>query len=349
MNNSTGSNDTELSLSDVDIWLRAVQGCVVGVLLGFSLVGNGIALFLICRYKQLRYRSILAAVGLMVVDLLMPVALHLPSLASIIAGMWPFGDIGCTILGYVLLSLLQVRWLEATVVVLDRFLVIVFPFFYMRWSKHILIALTVAAWLIPFAIFFPAAVGYGFGRFTFRTTTATCAVFCGEDQACYYFYAIEFSLFVCVGGLLPTVLYFILYCIGRRKSGASIRTLGTYTSDTQAETRKRSRTLSFQTARDRRATVTFAIVFFTLLVTQLPELIFSVTRRTDLYSLIPIFVHFIAIDIYLISPALDPVVIMRNRDFRNAMARMLGHRAEASHGIAPLPVQHYNLPPLPST
>ena len=90
-------------------------------------------------------------------------------------------------------------------------------------------------------------------------------------------------------------------------------------------------------------------IFHSILFTQLPELIFSVTRRTDLYSLIPIFVHFIAIDIYLISPALDPVVIMRNRDFRNAMARMLGHRSEASHGIAPLPVQHYNLPPLPST
>jgi len=113
VNNSTGSNDTELSLSDVDVWLRAVQGCVVGVLLGFSLVGNGIALSLICRYKQLRYRSILVAVGLMVVDLLMPVVLHLPMLASITAGMWPFEDIGCTILGYIFLSLLLVRWLEA--------------------------------------------------------------------------------------------------------------------------------------------------------------------------------------------------------------------------------------------
>ena len=334
MNNSTGSNDTELSLIDVDIWLRAVQGCVVGVLLGFSLVGNGIALFLICRYKQLRYRSILVAVGLVLVDLLMPVVLHLPMLASIIAGMWPFGDIGCTILGYIFLCLLQVRWLETTVVVLDRLLVIVFPFFYMRWSKQILIALTVAAWLIPFAVSFPTALGYGFGTFAFRTTFATCTVFCGEDQGCYYFIAVEFSLFVCVGGLLPTGLYFILYCIGRRKSGASIRTLGTYTSDTQAETRKGSRVLSFQTARDRRATVTFAIVFFTLLVTQLPELIFSTTRRLDFYSRIPIYVHFIVLNIYLISPALDPIVIMRNRDFRNAMAHMLGrHRSEASHSI----------------
>jgi len=341
MNNSTGSNDTELSLSDVDVWLRAVQGCVVGVLLGFSLVGNGIALSLICRYKQLRYRSILVAVGLVVVDLLMPVVVHLPMLASIIAGMWPFGDIGCTILGYVLLSLLQVRWLEATVVVLDRFLVIVFPFFYMRWSKHILIALTVAAWLIPIAVSFPAAVG--FGRFTFRTTTTICAVFCGEDQACFYFYVVEFSLFVCVGGLLPTVLYFILYCIGRRKSGASIWRLGTHTSDTATTSRRgfradrRNSILSFQTARDKRATVTFAIIFFALLVTQLPQLIFSTTRRTDFYSLIPIYVHFIAIDIFLISPALDPIVIMRNRDFRNAMARMLGrHRSHRSYQPRPV-------------
>ena len=332
MNNSTGSNDTELSLSDVEVWLRAVHGCVVGVLLGFSLVGNGIALFLICRYKQLRYRSILAAVGLMVVDLLMPVFLHLPTLASIIAGMWPFGDIGCTILGYVLLCLLQVRWLEMTVVVLDRFLVIVFPFFYMRWSKHILIALTVAAWLIPIAVSFPAAVG--FGRFTFRITTTICAVFCGEDPTCFYFYVVQFSLFVCVGGLLPTGLYFILYCIGRRKSGASIWRLGTHTSDTAtrgSRADRRNSILSFQTARDRRATVTFAIIFFALPVTQLPELIFSTIRRLDFYSRIPIYVHFIVIDIFLISPALDPIVIMRNRDFRNAMARMLGrHRSEAS-------------------
>ena len=335
MNNSTGSNNTELSLSDVDVWLRAVHGCVVGVLLGFSLVGNGIALFLICRYKQLRYRSILVAVGLIVVDLLVPVVLHLPSLVSIIAGTWPFGDIGCTILGYTIVCLLQVRWLETIVVVLDRFLLIVFPFFYIRWSKLILIALTVAAWIIPVASSLPAAVG--FGRFTFRTTITFCTVFCGEDQACFYFYVVQFGSFVCVGALLPTGLYFILYCIGRKKSGDNIQTLGTHTSDARTATRRASRTdrrnsiLSFQTARDRRAMVTFAIIFFALLVTQIPELILSGTRRTEFYSLVPIYVHFIVIDIFLISPALDPIVIMRNRDFRKAMAHVLGrHHTEAS-------------------
>ena len=183
MNNGSDSLNTTLEpdIADVQEWLRAVHGTVVAVFLVASLAANLLLLYLVWKYPQLRYRSILVSLGVVIVDLLLPIFMHLQALTASIAGRWPFEDEGCIFFGYVLQCLLYVRWLTTGVIALDRFLVIMFPFWYSHWSKPLLITLTVLVWVVPLASNLPALVG--FGRYSFRSTLTFCSVDCPEGSS----------------------------------------------------------------------------------------------------------------------------------------------------------------------
>ena len=353
MNNSSDQSPTlDPDFADVQEWLRAVHGTVVAVLLVASLAGNLLLLYLVWKYRQLRYRSILVSLGVVIVDLLLPIFMHLQALISTIAGRWPLEDEGCVFFGYVLLCLQYVRWLNTGVIAIDRFLVIVFPFWYRRWSKPLLIALTVLAWVVPLASNLSAVVG--FGEFHFRSTLTFCTVNCpeGSSEGCLRYYTFAFGFYLSLGGFLPTVLYLSLYCLGRRKKWTALKRMGTLsdiplpkvdslamngdTKATQPLSRLRSRSLqlrrssstSSQQARDRRAAVTFVAIFITLIGTQVPIFIMQVSRRNfvALYTGLPIWGHFIFFYIFLLASVLDPLIIMRNQDFRHAFSNLLGRR-----------------------
>jgi len=60
------------------------------------------------------------------------------------------------------------------------------------------------------------------------------------------------------------------------------------------------------------------LIFITVLATGLPAYIFYFVRlvKLEAHCKIPILLHFIAVEIFTTSTALDPMVIMRDRDFR---------------------------------
>ena len=73
--------------------------------------------------------------------------------------------------------------------------------------------------------------------------------------------------------------------------------------------------------RERRALVTFALIFITFFVTSAPLFFFQILRSlfTDAWCKIPISVHFIVIQVFLCSTLLDPILVMRDRDFRKCL------------------------------
>ena len=472
--NTTVPSTLEPDISEVPGWLLAVHATIVAIMLVVSLLGNGIVLFLVAKYKKLRYRSILVSLGVVVADLLLPLVLHFQALVSSIAGRWPFGDGGCTGYGFLLLCVYYARWLGTAVIAIDRFLVIVAPFFYRRWSKRLLIVLFVTAWTTPFIFALPAL--FGFGTPTYRSTLTTCAVDCGEDRLCNIVYSLEFGTYLILGAGVPTVLYLILYCFGVKKRRAMMHRLGTQTSSedpgvnastvsmqhrlgTQTSSEdpgvnastvsmqhrlgtqtpsedpgvnastvsmqhklenastismpkilgtqtslevnassvsmqqilgtptfmevpevngrrastvsmqkkltflevpdRRTSTVSMQqrlgmqrrasilsstplAVRERRASVTFGIVFIALVLTQLPIFIISISRRRDFYQDIPIYVHYIILYIYMLSTALDPIIVMRNRDFRHAMSQLIGRRHSRTFHSASILISRTN-------
>ena len=85
---------------------------------------------------------------------------------------------------------------------------------------------------------------------------------------------------------------------------------------------RRNRTDTLQD-RDRRALVTIAILFVSLLVTQIPLVVLTwFAQRPEIYQKIPLHVHFVVTYIFLISTILDPIVIMKNKDFKDAIAHV---------------------------
>ncbi len=335
--NETASSDPTLEpdIGDIPMWLLALHASVVAVLLVSSVIANSLALFLVAKYRQLRYRSILVSLGVVAADLLLPIALHFQALSSSVAREWPFGEVGCIIFGYLLFSLYYVRWLCIAIIVADRFVAIMWPYFYRRWSKPLLIVGSVGAWVVPFLVAAPGL--FGFGKAEYRSTLTLCVADCGDDRGCFYVLVSTFGLYLLIGCALPTVLYLILYCFGRNKRRAQLsrHRLGTQpTSATKPQpnlNRRRSSTPSIiQAAKDQRALVTFLIVFITLIVTQFPIYIISSIRRTDFYQDIPIYVHYLLTDIYMLSTTLDPIIVMRNRDFRHTLLHLVGRRSTVS-------------------
>lgn len=149
------------------------------------------------------------------------------------------------------------------------------------------------------------------------------------------------------------VLYFMLCIIGHRKAYKMKHiTLGTYkasppveeraeistdsmhdnqdldsTESPENNTRRRgldstSSNSSWGGALEKKILITFFMIFVNVFVTQLPIYITSALRSSEeIYTKIPLVVHFIFVHIYLLGSVLDPLLIMRNKDFRDVIMR----------------------------
>ena len=211
------TNTTEL---EVELWLRVFHGTVGSMLLLCSIVGSCTVLSLITCNKKLRHPTIVASLGLVVADLVISVAWIFQVLVLAAVGDWPFGDSSCAAFGVVLIWMLYTRWSEVAVVTIDRFLIVIFPFFtYKRCSKPLMVVMTLLAWIVPAALILPPI--HGFGRYTFRHQISACTVDCAGDTTCSAFYTSIFGLYLLIGGVLPAVLYTAMYCTGLVKDGST--------------------------------------------------------------------------------------------------------------------------------
>ena len=335
------------SFDDVDTWLRVVNGVVMALILSFSIVGNVTVILLVIFHRKLKYRSVIVSMGLVVADLLVAVIWTTQSLIATILGQWPFDEIVCNVLGAFWLWILYAKWLESAVVSFDRFFIITYPFTYYKHSKPVLIILTILAWLVPLLFITPATLAMD--PFKFRIVVTTCTVDClsgKHGEVCLPYFAGLFSVFVMMGGVMPTVLYLIMYCISRQKRIAMTYRLGTQhetiktdqTSITSVDSTTTSSSSTSSSAeqtsggalkkwlrsRDQRALATFFIVFLTLLVSQIPLIVVGGLRNNlEVYNKIPLWLHLMATYISLLSPALDPIIVMRNQDFRKVIESII--------------------------
>ena len=341
-NSSVGQN-----FDEVELWLRVVHGVLMSLFLVCSFTGNLIVVLLVATHKKLRYGAIVVCLGIVVADLLVGLTWTLQSLTGTIAGEWPFGQTACTVMGILWVWVLYARWLEIAVVSLDRFFTIIFTFSYSRFNKPLMIILTILAWVLPALLrVIPGILTFGEYKFTLSFTT--CSVNCLNTPDCGSFYVGLYTSFIVVGGVLPTILYTIMYCIDRRKRAVMNSRLGTIqvsdssttengheptnnmetskdmSSGTQDRTPVQQSSTDALRDRDRRALITIAILFVSLLVTQIPLVLTTwLAQRPEIYRQIPVHVHFVVTYIFLISTILNPIVIMRNKDFKDAIAQVL--------------------------
>lgn len=360
--NASANNNSEIiDFEGVEVWLRSLHGIVLFIILLASVVGNIFVLFLVLRNKKLQSRSILSSLGLLVANMVITVSWTSQSLSNIIAGYCPFNQAGCSILGAILNTGIYVRWCTVALITFERFCNIFFPFWYAKWSKHLLITLSIFSWLIPIATNIPSMARIGV--YSFRIQYSICTVDCDTDTICLRFYLSLYGIFVSIGGLLPMLLYFSMCILGQRKSYEMRHIKIGTTNNKSVYTAKRSdqedpqscisvstesSTPSSRTSSspsdtstkgiatiDRKILRTFVLIFINVFSTQLPIYASSaMSSNEELYSKIPLWVHFIIIYIYLLGPVLDPILIMRNKDFRDAINRTFRRRETQNSSIA---------------
>ncbi len=365
--NSTASENSSrnhpLEFSDTSLWLRAAHGSVLAVLLTAILTGNLIVVGTFILHKKLRQRSFVASLGLVVADLLLAVTLGTQGISSAAAGHMPFGNVGCTVLGSAMTLAIATRWCSVATVIFDRFCKILFPFWYTKRSRVILVVLTIFSWLSAFIVVVPGLAG--FGTYKFRLSQSACVVECSADRACFVFYATLFGVFLSIGSIFPVALYLILCILGIRKAhttnhiklgkfGPELESTAsfTYTNTpttlqplanedrkmsicsvaTTDSSNSSSSKLTFKLPEswvsEIKAVRTFFMIFFNVLSTQLPVYIVSVLSiNADAYARIPLAVHLLIVHIYLLGVSLDPLLIMKNQEVTQVLKGSMKKRA----------------------
>ena len=300
--------------------LRVFHGMFMMLILLASLGLNFTVLALLLRYKKLRNKSVL---GLIVADIMMSTVWVFQGEASTIAGEWPFGDVGCSILSYLYVTLLFVRWLEVLAFTTDRFCQILFPFWYQRWSTTLLICSTVLAWSLPAVLSLPPAA---LGLSSYYLSLTACSVNCGDDMSCSSGVIALFGIFILTGGIAPTIMYIIIYIYGRKKTQSMKYSLkmGTGEGIPKNDSHDRSTAKFLNVLHNRKAIITCLLVFITNVITNVPLYITSSLRNQEqIYRHIPIWLHFVIMYIFLLGPILDPIVVMRTRDFRETIRKLV--------------------------
>ena len=313
----------------VNAGLRIFHGVFMGAILLANLILNSTVLAMVYKYKQLRRKSVLVTLGLVLADMSCGVVWVFQAEASTIAGEWPFSDTTCTVFAYFYLTLLFVRWCEVLAFTSDRFCQILFPFWYQRWCYWLIAISTIVAWLVPALTSLPTTI---LGFASFYLTLTACSVNCDlsdTNEGCSQGVIALFAIYIAIGSIIPTIMYITIYLYGWRKKTNMKRKLSMGTGEGLPKRGTDGENFMQKFSKERRALMTCLLVFITNISTT--TLIYITTALRSRDTEIPLEVHYLAMYLFLIGTALDPLVIMRTKDFRDKFTR---RKIQVSHSIS---------------
>ena len=307
------------NLTETPTWILALHSIGNGALILASSILCILILVLVIRYKKLQRRTVIVSLSLITADLFLVCSYHLPALTSTIVLAWPFEFIGCQIFGFLSSTFVLTRWYMMSVLCADRFFTVRYPFSYEKYSKVILTIMTLIAWIIPILISMTCL--NILSSVAFRENVPTCLFYAPTLDTGLVFFSLTSSLSFVIGCILPTALYVWLYHKARKLRPSATK-LGQMSVQIAAGTVIQVPLGPLdRDKRERRALVTFALIFITFFLTSAPIFFLQFLRSlfTDAWCEIPIYVHFIVIQVFLSSTLLDPILIMRDRDFRKCL------------------------------
>ena len=303
----------------------AVHSSLIALIIFATLLGNGLILVLVARYKVLRSRSVIANLSLTFSDLLWCLCYHTPALVSSSRAGWAFGDTACTAFGILSIEFLLTRWFVMSVVCVDRFSTVRFPFSYTKYSKCILAVLITMAWILPFILASLPEIS-NLADCEFRPNIPTCLFSC-DNRLCRFYYGVVVSLSFVLGAVIPTILYVWLYRRARslRPAAVVLGQMALQPATGAATGHHLPYSYPDKHSRDIHGYITFILILVTFMVTAAPAYLAQILRSSNYYvwCRIPIYVHFGIQLIFFSSTALDPLVIMRDRDFQKCLKHML--------------------------
>ena len=329
------------NLSEEHPVVIAVHSFILSAIILVGVCSNAFVLFLVAKDKRLRYRSVIASLSVVVVDFLLTIFFHGVALTSTLLKKWAYGDDDfsiCHMYSIMTSYFINVRWIALGLIATDRFLTVRFPFHYQRHSQKFLIILTLLVWGCPIII--AGFLSSPFLKPTFQANIPTCLLSCvNQHKGCILLRVFIFTAVLIVGGVVPSVLYTWMYRQGRKLRVK--HTLGKFTLQITTSTIIQDKLPPFNEVRKEQQTLlTLIIVYLTVLLTSLPQYLVLVLKGISICAFfnIPIYIHFIISNIFFLSTALDPIVIMRNQDFKIAIKEIFCKRKKITPFSASLSV-----------
>ena len=292
------------------IGMRYAQMIVFLFLFIAGLSLNSLVIGLVAKYKNLRTYSIVISLQIVVLDLFLS-ALYLISVINAAANRWLFGEYVCAIIGMLLFTSVLVRTFLMLVFVIDRCLSVFWTFRYPKYKVRIISCLSAASWGFSLLVRIPLLPGI-LDCYTFTPLAWQCAFDSNCNNKCAIYSHAYIAILVVPLTIAPVFLYIALYYKGRkiRKTAAQE---GTSTAE---ELQKR----------ERRSSLTFFLLFLTVFILALPNVLISVgvrskfaDREAPKYAYILSFFGISVLSLLIIS---DPIVIMRDKDIKERLQQV---------------------------
>ena len=294
--------------------VRSFRVVYFTVLFVASVSLNSLLFFLVIKYKKLHTLSFAIALQVVVIDITLAVFYCLPTIISTAAGEWILGKEVCVLTGFLTFTPISMRTCLMFVFVIDRFMSVFFPYFYPRHKVKIAVSLSVPIWLlctVLCTLMFPGILDC----FTFVSSFNVCIASGTCSGSCSIFIIILFNSIGWPSAVVPTVLFTALYCKGRRlsKSTATLAPSAAISGEDKAVAK-----------RERRATITFFLLFVSIFAVTVPTSTTTVVigQVSNLIDLPNFFFIVQAIagsagSLYIVT---DPIVLMRDRDVREVLS-----------------------------
>ncbi len=306
--NSVVECDRCFMTTDTPTWMLHTHALVLVAIITVTLVGNVLIAVLLLKFKKLRHKTAMLSLNVILANTMVIFTYHFPAVVSSLSKQWQFDFIGCQITGYLSFDIILTRWLTLAVLAIDRFCVVRFPFSYQRFRKFSTNILLLISWVLP--IVFTACTLFGDANIKFRDNIPTCLLYAPPNQTIYF--AVVFSTSFLLGGVMPIVLYVWLLNKARKIRRSVLRVESSVNPNPNS-------------ASERTLFVSFGFIFTAFCLTGILMYLFRVIRSLSFstWCSIPIFVHFAVVDFFLSSTAVDPFLILRDRDFRKRLRHFL--------------------------
>ena len=286
-------------------------------LLFLSVFGSFLNLFvivLVAKFKKLQTMSFIIAIPIVASNFVLTLVAGLIGLINCVANRWLLGKHLCSLVGSVIFICITVRESAMLAFVLDRFLSVFLPFSYPKHQLRSTVAFFIAPCLYAVVM---GILGYVLDCYSFQPRAWVCILDASCNMKCTMLLSIYGVLTFLFIRILPVILYALLFMKGRqaRKSIADV-SRGVESVATEGHNKY-----------DWKATITFFLLFLTVLVLSQPSIIiFLVVQlvypekdsRPFAAHVLTVFAN-CTINLLRI---MDPIVIMRNRDVREILGKI---------------------------
>ena len=292
---------------DIMLVVRSFQFVYFFILLSAGGILNLAIVWVVIRNRNLRTLDVAISLQVVFISLVTIVLVILPALVNVSAGYWVFDAYGCSIQGFVEHTMRSARRVLIVAMVLDRFLLVFFPFTYGAHQTKAVILFSVLAWVFTLLFRITALPGL-LDCFTISSTGVFCSFVARCSKWCAILGYLDFALFHLPFYTLPVILYSVMY-----RKAKMLKRLNNNSNGSKNASWK--------------ANITFFLLFVTSFVCNVPNissiLALQIVLAVKGFSFDLRISLFVLAHTILLLVVMDAVVLLRHRDIKKAIAKTL--------------------------